>query len=44
MYQNEILQAACDCQLPLEDHQLCLTTFKAGCVNRGISTRITKLH
>ena len=29
MYQNESLQAACDCNLLLEDYQLFFTTFKA---------------
>ena len=28
MYQNEILQAICDCHLLLEDHRLFLITFK----------------
>ena len=36
MYQNEMLQATCDCYLPLEDHQLYLITFKANYVTKGI--------
>ena len=31
MYQNEILQETCDCQVLSEDHQLFLITFKADC-------------
>ena len=42
MYQNEILQETCVCQLLSEDHQLFLITFKAGCINQGISGKITK--
>ena len=39
--QNEILQATCHCYLLLEDHQLFLITFKVGCINEGISGKIT---
>ena len=30
MYQNEILQATCDCYLLLENNQLFLIAFKAS--------------
>ena len=42
MYQNEILQETCDCQVLSEDHQLFLITFKAGCKSQGISGKITE--
>ena len=41
MYQNEILQATCDYYLHQEVHQLFLTTFKVGCINEGISGKVT---
>ena len=43
IYQNENLQVTCDCYLPLEDHQLFLIIFKAGCncINHGISGKLT---
>ena len=44
MYQNETLQATCECHLLLEDHQSFLITFKAGCVIAGTSGKITKLQ
>ena len=42
VYQNEILQATCDCNLLLEDKQIFLITFKVSCINEGISERLTE--
>ena len=41
MYQNEMLQATCDCHLLLEDHQSFLIAFKASYVTEGIPGKIT---
>ena len=42
MYQNEILQETCDCQVLSEDQKLLLITLKAGCKSQAISGEITK--
>ena len=43
MYQNEILQATSNCYLLRED-QLFRMAFKAGCINKGISGKITIVY